>query len=101
MGCVYTVEHYGVVIATILKVVCKFYGHSYPFISSNGGVIDSNLGLASDMRYLGKWREGADIFCGIINLPPPIMRLDKADSYFLNILKQMCKERVQSHVHEI
>jgi hypothetical protein len=62
MGCIYTVEDYGVIIATILKVMCKFYGHSYPFISSNGGVIDSNLGLASDMRCLGKWREGEQTF---------------------------------------
>lgn len=100
MSCIYTVEDYGVVIAAIQKVMYKFYGHNYPFSSSNGGMIDSNLDLASDMRSLGKWREGANISCGIINLPPPIMGLYKANSYFFNILKQTCKERVKPPVQE-
>jgi hypothetical protein len=63
-------------------------------------MFDSKVKFTYGMRCLEKGREGANVFCGIKNLPPRIMQFDKVDLYILGVLKEVCKEKIKFALQE-
>ncbi|GFT52275.1 f-box domain-containing protein [Trichonephila clavipes] len=52
------------------------------------------------MRAIGKGGTAARIFCGLMNLPPPPAKFERHNSLFLNVLKTISEDSMNSAVHE-
>ncbi|GFV16728.1 uncharacterized protein TNCV_4419151 [Trichonephila clavipes] len=53
------------------------------------------------MRAIGKrWSCCSNIFCGLMNLPPPPAKFERHNSLFLNVLKTISEDSMNAAVHE-
>ncbi|GFV88798.1 uncharacterized protein TNCV_4608431 [Trichonephila clavipes] len=52
------------------------------------------------MKAIGKDGAAARIFCGLMNLPPPPAKFERHNSLFLNVLKTISEDSMNTAVHE-
>ncbi|GFT98636.1 uncharacterized protein NPIL_613451 [Nephila pilipes] len=52
------------------------------------------------MRCIGKGAESAVMFCGIMNLPPPLTKFTKFNNNLLQAARETCEESMAEAVHE-
>ncbi|GFU86685.1 uncharacterized protein TNCV_2881051 [Trichonephila clavipes] len=89
-------------LAVSLEIICHNCGESTSTMSSkiSNKCYDVNLRLTYGMRAIGKGGAAARIFCGLMNLPPPPAKFERHNSLFLNVLKTISEDSMNTAVHE-
>lgn len=78
------------------------YTNSATFSSDQGGkkIFDINLRLVYGLRAVGLGREGARMFCGIMNIPPPPSRFQHYIAILLEAIKQVAQSSMDDALNE-
>lgn len=105
INCMEVCEEKRTGLASILQVKCTFCDHSISFCTSktteNKQFYETNVRMAYGMRCIGKGRKAAAVFCGVMNLPPPILKFDNVNKFILSAIEPLAKERMKSAVGEV
>jgi hypothetical protein len=95
-----------------LKVICSNCNNGKEFYNcdsvevkdekgeTNNTYYDLNLRLVYGLRSLGKGHTGAQLLCGILNLPPPPTHYSDHEHFLASILEGVCKNSMESAVEE-
>ncbi|GFW74851.1 uncharacterized protein TNCV_5138301 [Trichonephila clavipes] len=94
--------------AVELDIICDICSYSYNFCSSKKckaeigkpSTYEVNTRLVYAMRCIGKGREAARMFCGIMNLPPPPTKFSKYNKMLLGATKDVCDATMKDVVKE-
>ncbi|GFW19249.1 uncharacterized protein TNCV_255761 [Trichonephila clavipes] len=89
-------------LAVSLEIICHNCEESTSTMSSkiSNKCYDVNLRLTYGMRAIGKGGAAAQIFYGLMNLPPPPAKFERHNSLFLNVLKTISEDSMNAAVHE-
>ncbi|GFT36347.1 uncharacterized protein TNCV_5011341 [Trichonephila clavipes] len=94
--------------AVELDIICDICSYSYSFCSSKkckaGGkpsTYEVNTRLVYAMRCIGKGAEAAQMFCGIMNLPPPPTKFSKYNKMLLGATKDVCDATMKDAVKKL
>ncbi|GFV32345.1 uncharacterized protein TNCV_1676311 [Trichonephila clavipes] len=94
--------------AVELDIICDICSYSYNFCSSKKckaeigkpSTYEVNTRLVYAMRCIGKGAEAARMFCGIMNLPPPLTKFSKYNKMLLGATKDVCDATMKDAVKE-
>ncbi|PSN36101.1 hypothetical protein C0J52_13106 [Blattella germanica] len=83
-----------------LHIVCDDCISDYSFRTSkrcenNPKFYEANVRLAYGMRCLGIGREGGNLLCGIMNMPPPVARFTDVNKHILQSVKVVAEESMR------
>lgn len=89
-------------IVSTLHVVCEECKADSKFKTSpiNKWVYDANIRFCYGMRCLGVGREGANLFCGLMNMPPPVNRFTDLNTRLLISLEKVAKRNLLAAVQD-
>ncbi|GFY54946.1 uncharacterized protein TNIN_259241 [Trichonephila inaurata madagascariensis] len=83
---------------------CPSCKYNYTFLNSKKCDISENYELNTrlvyDMRCIGKGAESARMFCGIMNLPPPLTKFLKYNNILLQATRETCEDSMEEAVRE-
>lgn len=102
--CLIVVEVKSEGIASVLNIFCELCNYSFSMQTSKkapGGFYESNFRFVYAMRCLGKGREAANTMCSIMNMPPPIARLERINNHILKNVSEAAKESMIKAVKEL
>ncbi|KAJ4449279.1 hypothetical protein ANN_00677 [Periplaneta americana] len=85
-----------------LHIVCDNCGFDSQFKTSNrkNNAYEANIRLTYNMRYVGVGREGTNLVCGLMNMPPPTIRYTDTNNVLLKSLKKVCDESMTKAVQQ-
>ncbi|KAJ4447244.1 hypothetical protein ANN_09248 [Periplaneta americana] len=82
--------------------VCDNCGFDSQFKTSNSknNAYEANIRLTYSMRCVGVGREGTNLVCGLMNMPPPTIRYTDTNNVLLKSLKKVCDESMTKAVQQ-
>lgn len=88
-----------------LRLLCSSCGFSNSFLSSpklpeGKDLFDVNVRLVYGLRSIGKGRQAAKVFCGVMNLPPPPSKFDRYSELLGTVVEDVCFASMDSAIEE-
>lgn len=88
-----------------VKLLCSFcnFSNSFkssPHVSEGKYLFDVNLRLAYGLRSIGKGRQAAKVFCGVMNLPPPPTKFARHTDLLGSVIEDVCFASMDNAIDE-